>query len=99
MRSLTPHFMLRESKGESPMPDQPLVQVENVSRDFPVAGQIIPPLRDVSFDVNRGDFVAVIGRSGSGKTTLLNIIAGLDRPTQGRILIDGEDVSAMNDTQ
>jgi putative ABC transport system ATP-binding protein len=73
--------------------------VEGVSREFQVANETIHALRDVSFEVNRGDFVAVIGRSGSGKTTLLNIIAGLDRPSHGRILIGGEDVSAMNDTQ
>ena len=45
--------------------------------------------------MNKGDFVAVIGRSGSGKTTLLNVVAGLDRPNSGHIFIEGEDVAAM----
>jgi putative ABC transport system ATP-binding protein len=76
-----------------------LVRVEGVSREFQLGGQTIHALQDVSFDVNRGEFVAIIGRSGSGKTTLLNVIAGLDRPTAGRVWIDGDDVSAMNDAQ
>jgi putative ABC transport system ATP-binding protein len=54
-------------------------------------------LRDVSIDVAPGEFLALIGRSGSGKTTLLNIIAGLDRPTEGDVLIDGRSVPAMSE--
>src|SRR5690606_24052682 len=76
-----------------------LVSVENVSRDFEVGGQVIHALRDVSFQVQAGEFVAVIGRSGSGKTTLLNMLAGLDKPTSGRVLVEGADVSAMNEAQ
>jgi putative ABC transport system ATP-binding protein len=79
--------------------EEALVRVEGVSRHFEVAGQAIHALTDVSFDVQRGDFVAVIGRSGSGKTTLLNVIAGLDRPSQGHVYIDGADVAAMSDAQ
>jgi putative ABC transport system ATP-binding protein len=74
-----------------------LVRVENVSRHFEIGGQTIHALQDVSFEVNKGDFVAVIGRSGSGKTTLLNVVAGLDRPDTGHIFIDGDDVATMND--
>jgi ABC-type lipoprotein export system ATPase subunit len=78
---------------------EPLVRVEKVSRHFEIGGQTIHALQDVSFEVNKGDFVAVIGRSGSGKTTLLNVVAGLDRPDSGHIFIEGEDVAAMNDGQ
>jgi putative ABC transport system ATP-binding protein len=78
---------------------RPLVQVQNVSRHFEIGGQTIHALQDVSFDVSGGDFLAVIGRSGSGKTTLLNVVAGLDRPDSGHILIEGEDVAAMSDAQ
>lgn len=81
------------------VPDEPIIVVEHVSRDFDVGTETIRAVRDVSFSVERGDFLAIIGRSGSGKTTLLNLIAGLDRPTSGRVLIDGEDVSAMTETQ
>jgi putative ABC transport system ATP-binding protein len=77
----------------------PLVRVENVSRSFQVGNQTINALKDVSFDVNVGEFVAIIGRSGSGKTTLLNVIAGLDRASSGHVYIGGQDVSAMNDSQ
>ena len=81
------------------VPDDPIILVENVSRDFDVGTETIRAVRDVSFAVERGEFLAIIGRSGSGKTTLLNLIAGLDRPTSGRVVIDGEDVSAMNEAQ
>ncbi len=81
------------------MPDDNIISVEGVSRDFEVGAETIRAVRDVSFTVGRGDFMAIIGRSGSGKTTLLNLIAGLDRPTSGRVVIDGEDVSAMTETQ
>ena len=77
----------------------PLVRVENVSRTFEVGGQTIHALKDVTFDVTAGEFVAVIGRSGSGKTTLLNVIAGLDRATSGHVYIAGKDVSTMNESQ
>jgi putative ABC transport system ATP-binding protein len=78
-------------------PDEegPVVRIEDVSRDFQVGDQTIHALRDVSFDVGRGDFVAVIGRSGSGKTTLLNMIAGLDKPSNGHVYIEGQDISTM----
>jgi putative ABC transport system ATP-binding protein len=81
------------------MPDEVVVKVEDVSREFPFAGQVIRAVQGVSFEVKRGDFVAIIGRSGSGKTTLLNMIAGLDRPTSGHIYIDGQDIATMSDGQ
>ncbi len=76
-----------------------LIRVDGVSRDFQVGSQQIHALRDLTFEVNRGDFVAIIGRSGSGKTTLLNVIAGLDRPSKGHVFIEGEDVARMSDRQ
>ncbi len=81
------------------MTEQPLIQLEGVSREFRVGNETIRALRDVSIDVGRGEFLAVIGRSGSGKTTLLNVIAGLDRPTSGRVLIEDKDVSAMTEAE
>ena len=81
------------------MATEELIRVENVSRTFEVGSQTIHALRDVSFTVEKGEFLAVIGRSGSGKTTLLNIIAGLDRATSGQVFISGENVSAMSDSE
>jgi ABC-type lipoprotein export system ATPase subunit len=79
--------------------DAPLVRVEDVSREFQVGNQTIHALQDVTFDVDKGEFLAIIGRSGSGKTTLLNVIAGLDKASKGHVYIGGDDVSAMNDNQ
>jgi putative ABC transport system ATP-binding protein len=79
--------------------DAALVRVENVSRTFQVGNQTINALKDVSFEVTSGEFVAVIGRSGSGKTTLLNVIAGLDKATSGHVFIGGHDVSSMSDKE
>jgi putative ABC transport system ATP-binding protein len=79
--------------------DGPIIRVENVSRQFEVGTEIIRAVKDVSFTVDRGDFLAIIGRSGSGKTTLLNLIAGLDRPSSGHVFLEGEDVSVMAEAQ
>ena len=81
------------------MATEDLIRVEGVSRSFEVGNQTIHALTDVSFSVNQGEFLAVIGRSGSGKTTLLNIIAGLDRASSGHVYIGGQDVSAMSDSE
>ena len=56
-------------------------------------------LRSVSFSVNKGEFVAVVGPSGSGKSTLLNMIGALDRPTSGKVFLDGIDIFSLNDSQ
>jgi len=73
----------------------PVVEVQGITRDYPMGDHTVQALRGIDFRVLRGQLIAVKGRSGSGKTTLLNIIGGLDRPTHGKILIDGEDVTAM----
>ena len=71
------------------------VEVHNVSRRFHLGAEDVWAVRDVSLSVRPGEFLAVIGRSGSGKTTLLNMIAGLDKPTEGEVLIDGRRVDQM----
>ena len=62
-------------------------------------GNQVQALTDVSFTVDEGEYVAIMGESGSGKTTLLNILAALDRPTSGTVLLDGKDVSAIRENQ
>ncbi|MDT1000304.1 ATP-binding cassette domain-containing protein, partial [Pseudomonas aeruginosa] len=68
------------------------VEVKGLSKSFQFAKTTIEAVRDVSFDVRRGEFVALLGPSGSGKSTVLNMIASLIRPTGGEILIDGKRV-------
>jgi len=68
------------------------IEVRGLSKSFQLAGTAIEAVRDVSFTVRRGEFVALLGPSGSGKSTILNMIATLVRPSQGEILIDGKPV-------
>ena len=74
----------------------PLIQLENVSKVYRMGDVEVHALRDVSFAVEQRDFVAVMGSSGSGKSTLMNIIGCLDRPTDGRYLLDGQEVSRLD---
>lgn len=75
-----------------------MISLKNVTREYPLDEQtVITPVNDVSLTVNKGDFLLIIGRSGSGKTTLLNLAAGLLRPNQGQVLIDGVDPWKLSD--
>lgn len=77
----------------------PLVEVRNITREYRKGAQTITPLREVNLDVERGDFVSLMGASGSGKTTLLNLIAGIDRPSAGHLLVNGTDITQLSRTQ
>ena len=74
----------------------PLLETVNLYREYNLGGEKITALRDINLVVPNGKFLAVVGRSGSGKTTLLNIMAGLDQPTQGNVLILGQRISGMS---
>jgi putative ABC transport system ATP-binding protein len=79
-------------------PAEPVVRLERVARTFP-GPPPVAAVRDVDLAVPRGDYVSIIGPSGSGKSTLLNVIGCLDRPTAGRYLLDGVDVTRLSDGQ
>ncbi len=74
-----------------------LIRIQNVSRRYPMGGEIIHALRDVSLEIARGEYVAIMGPSGSGKSTLMNVLGCLDTPTSGRYELNGTDVSQMDD--
>ena len=80
-------------------PDGPMVEAVELSRDYPIGEGVVHALRGIDLRVGRGELVAVRGRSGSGKTTLLNLLGGLDRPTSGRVVVDGIEVSSMSEAE
>lgn len=75
----------------------PVIHAEKVCRIYSSAAGLTPALRGVSLDVERGEFLAIMGPSGSGKSTLMSILGCLDRPTSGRYLLEGIDVSKLTD--
>ena len=75
----------------------PLLTVRGVHRTFGSGPAAVHALRDISFEVEPGTMVALVGRSGSGKTTLLNVIGGLDRPDRGEVTVDGVDVTGLDE--
>jgi putative ABC transport system ATP-binding protein len=77
----------------------PLVEIRSVTKEYRKGEQTITPLREVNLDVDRADFVSLMGASGSGKTTLLNLVAGIDRASSGRLLVNGTDLTQLSRTQ
>jgi putative ABC transport system ATP-binding protein len=75
----------------------PLLTVQGVHRSFGAGPSTVQALRDITFEVEPGTMVALVGRSGSGKTTLLNVIGGLDRPDSGSVTLDGVEVTALDE--
>ena len=76
-----------------------ILRVENLSKIYGKAETEVKALDNVSFSIEKGQFVAIIGPSGSGKSTLLHILGGVDKPTSGKVFVDGCDVYAQNDEQ
>ncbi|MFD7430326.1 ABC transporter ATP-binding protein [Streptomyces sp. NPDC059818] len=85
--------------GESAttLAERPMVRIEDLHRSYGSGAAAVHALRGVSFEVPRGELVALKGRSGSGKTTLLNLVGGLDSPDSGRITVDGTDLSTLGE--
>ncbi len=74
-----------------------LLEVKNISKTYGSGETAVEALKNVSFCVEKGEFLAIVGESGSGKSTLLNMIGALDLPTAGKVMIDGKDIMAMKD--
>src|SRR5213079_3108239 len=75
----------------------PILSLQEVSKDYLTDGRAVHALSDVSLNVERGEFVAIVGRSGCGKSTLLNLAGAMDFPTSGEVLIDGQDTLRANE--
>ena len=74
-----------------------ILKVEHLSKIYGKGETIVKAVDDISFSVEKGDFVAIVGASGSGKSTLLHLIGGVDRPTSGKVFIDGKDIFKFDD--
>jgi putative ABC transport system ATP-binding protein len=74
-----------------------LVEIRGVSKAYVRGGQAVPVLENITLDIERGDFTALMGPSGSGKTTLLNLIAGIDKPDAGSLRVDGVDITTLGE--
>jgi putative ABC transport system ATP-binding protein len=76
-----------------------IVEIRNLSKAYRRGDQVVPVLTDINLEVAQGDFVALMGPSGSGKSTLLNLIAGIDKPSGGRLRVGGQDIAALSESE
>ncbi|KGO90188.1 ABC transporter ATP-binding protein [Flavobacterium suncheonense] len=78
---------------------QPIINIKGITRDFPLGNEIVYVLKGIDLQINKGEYVALMGPSGSGKSTLMNILGCLDTPTSGSYILNGKDVSKMEDDE
>lgn len=76
-----------------------VIEIRNIIRDFPLGQETVHVLKGIDLDIDRGEYVAIMGPSGSGKSTLMNILGCLDTPTSGSYILNGQDVSKMTDDE
>jgi putative ABC transport system ATP-binding protein len=81
------------------MSTQPLIEMNAVTKTYPMGEVTVHALRGLDLSVTRGDFIVLLGPSGSGKTTTLNLVGGLDRPSGGKLVVDGEAITGFNETR
>jgi putative ABC transport system ATP-binding protein len=77
----------------------PLIKITNIKRDFVLGNEIVYVLKGIDLEINKGEYVALMGPSGSGKSTLMNLLGCLDTPTSGTYILNGKDVSHMKDDE
>ncbi|MBA3996086.1 MAG: ABC transporter ATP-binding protein [Candidatus Accumulibacter sp.] len=80
-------------------PAEPLVALRDIVKTYRRGQQVVPVLSGISFDIAAGEFLALMGPSGSGKSTLLNLIAGIDRPDSGQLVVAGEDIGRLGEAE
>jgi len=78
---------------------KPLIKITNIKRDFALGNEIVYVLKGIDLEINKGEYVALMGPSGSGKSTLMNLLGCLDTPTSGNYILNGKDVSQMQDDE
>ncbi len=78
---------------------EPIIIVDNIHKSYLMGKEAVPALRGVSLEIERGEFVCLMGPSGSGKTTLLNIIGGLDEPSRGHLIVEGQNLVSLSENQ
>ena len=78
---------------------KPLIKITNIIRDFVLGNEIVYVLKRINLEINKGEYVALMGPSGSGKSTLMNLLGCLDTPTSGSYILNGKDVSQMDDDE
>ena len=76
-----------------------VIKIRNITRDFPLGNEVVKVLKGIDLDIERGEYVALMGPSGSGKSTLMNLLGCLDTPTSGSYELNGKDVSNMSDDE
>ena len=77
----------------------PLIKITNIKRDFPLGNEIVYVLKGIDLEINKGEYVALMGPSGSGKSTLMNLLGCLDTPTSGTYILNGKNVSELQDDE
>ncbi|MGJ3239903.1 MAG: ABC transporter ATP-binding protein [Anaerolineae bacterium] len=81
------------------MAQTPIIRIEQLHKTYHTGSEIVQAVHDVSLNIYAGQLTAIVGRSGAGKTTLLNCISGLDTPSEGRVILDGQDLFQLNDDE
>jgi putative ABC transport system ATP-binding protein len=91
--------MSRSEPAHKIQAGMPLVKLQGIRKDYRRGNETVEVLQELSLDIPSGDFLALMGPSGSGKTTLLNLLGGIDRPTDGRLLVDGTDIATYGESE